>query len=124
MSATDELRLLLNARGVVWRDNNGDTEFCDVDGRMLVAWDAGEDREHMLTLTRLTPYQAVEMALRRERQCRLADRYGDWYCTSCGEMVGTCDSASELYVDGNTVEHLWRYCPFCGARVIASVVEL
>lgn len=124
MSATDELRLLLDERGVEWRDNNGDIEFCGADGRMLVAWDAGADREHMLTLTRLMPIQAVAMTLGRERQCRLVDRYGDWYCTNCGEMVGTCDSTSELHVDGNTVEHLWRYCPYCGAKVIASVVEL
>ena len=54
---------------------------------------------------------------RAERTCRIEERNGDWYCDACGEMVGTCDTASELHIDGNAVE-LWRYCPNCGARVV------
>lgn len=53
---------------------------------------------------------------RAERTCRIEGRYGNQYCTCCGEMVGTWDSTSELYIDGNMVE-LWNYCPNCGARV-------
>lgn len=54
-----------------------------------------------------------------ERTCRIEQRYGDWYCTGCSEMVGTCDTASELYIDGNAVE-TWNYCPNCGARVMSE----
>lgn len=53
---------------------------------------------------------------RAERTCRIEERNGDWYCSNCGEMVGTCDTASELFIDGNAIE-LWNYCPSCGARV-------
>ncbi|MBR3158416.1 MAG: hypothetical protein IKF14_05170 [Atopobiaceae bacterium] len=52
-----------------------------------------------------------------ERTCRIEGRYGNQYCTCCGEMVGTWDSTSELCVSGNMVE-LWNYCPNCGARVV------
>lgn len=54
---------------------------------------------------------------RAERTCHIEGRYGNKYCTCCGEMVGTWDSTSELYVSGNMVE-LWNYCPNCGAKVV------
>jgi len=56
---------------------------------------------------------------RAERTCRIEWRYGNQYCTCCGEMVGTWDSTSELYIDGNMVE-LWNYCPNCGAKVVGE----
>lgn len=56
---------------------------------------------------------------RAERTCRIEGRYGNQYCTCCGEMVGTWDSESELYIDGNMVE-LWNYCQNCGAKVIGG----
>ena len=56
---------------------------------------------------------------RAERTCRIEGRYGNQYCTCCGEMVGTWDSTSELYIDGNMVE-LWNYCPNCGAKVVGE----
>ena len=49
--------------------------------------------------------------------CRIEERYGGWYCTDCGEMVGTYDPASELHIDGNAIE-LWDYCPRCGRKVV------
>ena len=56
---------------------------------------------------------------RAERTCHIEGRYGNQYCTCCGEMVGTWDSTSELYVSGNMVE-LWNYCPNCGAKVVSE----
>ena len=56
---------------------------------------------------------------RAERTCHIEERYGNQYCTCCGEMVGTWDSTSELYIDGNMVE-LWNYCPNCGARRVGE----
>lgn len=49
--------------------------------------------------------------------CQIEERHGDWYCTGCGEMVGTCDTASELFIDGNAIE-LWRHCPNCGKKIV------
>ena len=54
--------------------------------------------------------------------CQIEERHGDWCCTGCGEMVGTYDTASELYIDGNAIE-LWRHCPNCGRRIIKEVAE-
>lgn len=56
---------------------------------------------------------------RVERTCRLDCWFGEWYCTACGELVGTCDTASKLHVGGNAVE-LWSYCPQCGAKVVSE----
>lgn len=55
----------------------------------------------------------------QEPTCRIEERHGDWYCTRCDEMVGTCDPASELCVSGNMIE-LWNYCPFCGSKVVGE----
>lgn len=52
-----------------------------------------------------------------ERTCRIEYHYGEWYCHACGQMVGTCDTASILHIDGNAIE-LWGYCPMCGAKVV------
>lgn len=71
-----------------------------------------------------TEAEAIEAwNTRAERTCRIEGRYGNQYCTRCGEMVGTWDSTSELYIDGNMVE-LWNYCPNCGARVTKSDQDL
>lgn len=54
---------------------------------------------------------------RAERTCCIEYHYGEWYCHACGQMVGTCDTASILHIDGNAIE-LWGYCPMCGAKVV------
>lgn len=51
-----------------------------------------------------------------ERTCHIEERYIDWYCDACFEMVGTCDTTSELFIDGNAIK-LWNYCPNCGRKV-------
>ena len=56
---------------------------------------------------------------RAERTCHIEERYGNQYCTCCGEMVGTWDSASELCISGNAVE-LWNYCPSCGCKILRN----
>jgi Lar family restriction alleviation protein len=65
------------------------------------------------------PKAIAEWNSRAERTCHIEGRYGNQYCTCCGEMVGTWDSTSELYVSGNMVE-LWNYCPNCGAKVVSE----
>lgn len=52
-----------------------------------------------------------------ERTCRIEKRRGGWYCTECGELVGTLDTESELFIDGNAIE-TWKFCPYCGAKVV------
>ena len=65
---------------------------------------------------------ALKARARAERTCRIEHHYGEWYCNGCGHMVGTCDTASELFIDGNAIE-LWKHCPNCGAKVIGGDAE-
>ena len=122
MTATDELRRLLDERGVEWTEPNNEArshttywtagalrciavEFTD--GMVSIASSSGD----------ITPEQAVEATLGRGT-CRMEKRHMDWRCTGCGEIVGTDDPTSVLFIDGNAVE-LWRYCPNCGRKVRA-----
>lgn len=116
MTATDELRRLLDERGVKW-DDRGYPKTVTVWESDGIEW-FGLWRDGAIELeATMTPEQAVEATLGRGT-CRVEERYGDWYCTGCGEMVGTYDTASELHIDGNAIE-LWRYCPNCGRKVNA-----
>ena len=122
MSATDELRRMLDERGVEWTKPKSATEFiqttflCNGWGIEVLERNIGL----CVTATNIfdTPERAISATLGgEERTCHIEGRYGNKYCTYCGEMVGTWDSTSELYVSGNMVE-LWSYCPNCGAKVV------
>jgi DNA-directed RNA polymerase subunit RPC12/RpoP len=124
MTATDELRRLLDERGVEWHcvdmrtgeersnitewnvPNAGWVEATELGGHLTYSWHMGE---------KPTPAQAVEATLGRGT-CRIEKRHMDWRCTGCGEIVGTDDPTSELFIDGNAIE-LWYYCPNCGRRI-------
>lgn len=123
MTATDELRRLLDERGVVWTANDGEhvKETCwPYMGELTAAFaefDNGTTRFACDTWC-FTPEQAIAATL-GAGTCHIEERHGDWYCTGCGEMVGTCDTTSELYIDGNAIG-LWRFCPNCGRRVVSE----
>lgn len=118
-SATDELRRLLDERGVKWEDHSDEsvrhttwngagcwfTEFRD-DGWAAFGMSSKCD----------TPAEAVEMTLGRGT-CHIEEQGCEWRCTGCGEVVGSCDPSSELHVSGNFVE-MWDHCPMCGRRVV------
>lgn len=115
MTATDELCRLLEERGEQYiRHSDG-----------MVTWryysdphSAVEALDGTLQVTGLTPEQAIAATL-GAGTCCMEERHGGWYCTGCGEMVGTCDASSELFIDGNAVS-IWNYCPICGARVVSE----
>ena len=118
MTATEELRRLLDERGIEHMDFN-------MPERSLTLF-AGDEHDGaytensvdtILTVYGASPEQAVESTLGRGT-CRMEKRHMDWRCTGCGEIVGTDDPTSELFIDGNAVE-LWRYCPNCGRAVDA-----
>lgn len=54
-------------------------------------------------------------AWKRVRECRMSHaRGGGWYCSGCGVWVAPGPMA-------NATEHLApRYCPNCGAKVVAE----
>jgi hypothetical protein len=112
MTATDELRRLLDERGVEWRERvwggkHSVTTFWHARG---VRWHYRENRfgELRLHADGLTPEQAIEATLGRGT-CRLerepnSDRL--WWCSSC-----------QSYHE-HVSEFPWEYCPRCGARCV------
>lgn len=114
MTATEELRAMLNERGVEreefktcggtvfyldWNEWCGCyTKLVGVDGACCYA-----------ELEVLTPDQAVEVVLGRG-ECHVTREPGSdrlWYCDACGSYH---EHASE---------YPWEYCPRCGAKVVS-----
>ena len=114
MTATDELRRLLDERGVKWWPmhdiENGyhedrDTEFL-VWGCKHVAHEWG----CRLQVDMLTPAQAVEATLGRG-ECEIEERRDGWgvitrHCGNCGADLD-CDTRNKQ-----------NYCPSCGLRLV------
>lgn len=113
-STTEILRRLLDERGVWWDYGiaGPTTTRFTVNGVDLTFTPM---RDGLVCSTILTPEQAIAATLGTVT-CHIEERHGDWFCTGCGELVGTCDTTSELCMDGNAIE-LWNYCPNCGRRI-------
>lgn len=114
MTATDELRRLLDERGVKWDYG--------ITGATSTRFSAnGVDvtfvpmRYGLICSTILTPAQVVKVMLGRG-ECKIEHRRDGWYCTGCGDLIGSDDPDSELFIDGNVIE-TWDYCPSCGRKV-------
>ena len=117
MTATDELRRLLDERGAEWDELVGHfvvvgTAWYDRDGYSCTALEHADDvPDGMLSVqANLTPAQAVEATLGRGT-CKWepADfiTEGEWWNTSCGESF-------TWEPDGTP-----NYCPNCGKVVRA-----
>ena len=110
MSATDELRRLLDERGVEWTHEEGTVSFAN-DGHWCHAW-AYSDGEMCVSMGFFTPAQAVEATLGREKCTVKHDVvYGirgagidQWVCSECDHMWWS--------IDGRPV-----CCPQCGCEV-------
>jgi len=117
VSATDELRRLLDERGVEWRktphysseSQDNETVFAG-DG---IEWYANDHLNGMLGLRaakyEVTPEQAIEATLGRGKCIYEIAAFGDgkaWFqCSECGGM------ASAEYDPP-------KYCPHCGCKVV------
>jgi len=112
---TDVLRRLLDERGVEHYDGTESTLWLRDGVGYRASADEGLNGFMQLHLWCTTPEQAIAATL-GTGTCKVDVRNGDWYCDACGEMVGTCDPASELFIDGNAID-MWKYCPFCGRRI-------
>ena len=121
MTATEELRRLLDERGI----NHTDAD----DGHAQHTWWSDGDHEIVaynnglrLAVYNLTPQQAIDATLGRG-ECRLV------------EVSKDCDTASEYMLDrffvfddvyrcscgatfGHSAEDRPRFCPSCGRRVV------
>lgn len=115
MGWTEKIKNMLVSRGtgcfytndmIQWRNDDGSA--CRIYGRL--------DRSgYDLVLTDVPLDRTVEMTLGRG-ECKIEHRRDGWYCTGCGDLVGSDDPDSELFIDGNAIE-TWDYCPSCG-RVV------
>lgn len=121
-TATDELRRMLDERGVEWRRTphyssesmDNETVFCGIG----IEWLAGDHLNGRLGLRALkyevTPEQAVEATLGRGECRNTAPSYLDFLCSECGFVHYHSDENDSG--GGNE----WRYCPNCGARVVSD----
>ena len=120
-SATDELRRLLDERGVEW--TSGDTEvsrnictdFCPDAGVSMSVWENdGKLGIDAHTLYRFTPEQAIVATLGRGT-CEQEE--GGWSTEGDHARVWlTC--GHDCMVE--TVADLPNFCPVCGAKVVSE----
>ena len=114
MTATDELRRMLDERGVEWDGESYESvTFWNEETNLAVASD---DRDGKLWMSlRVTPAQAIEATLGRgtcEVEIGTGQQRGWWVCQSCGDLF---DSGSALACKKKQKP---RYCPNCGRKVV------
>ena len=129
MTTTDELRQLLDERGVEWRraphysskSVDNETIFAG-NGIEWYAREYDDDYVELRTLRFLvTPSQAVDATVGREtchplvewKRLSQQQEYRFWTC-DCGEGLGK-DERDSFF--GTRRAKLPNYCPNCGARI-------
>ena len=113
MTATDELRRLLDGRGVEWRGGLLTETMVEADGLDLLYVALPDGRVRALIRNYLTPEQAIEATLGRGECRNKATSPLTFWCDQC-------DCAAEGWVDvGGTLINGFRYCPNCGRKVRA-----
>lgn len=116
-SATDELRRMLDERGV--RHFDGDEMTCwGFEDEFVFRYSADEvDGGIQVTMWVVTPAQAVEATLGRRtcRMRRIEDAcYDDIECSECGVALW----GFQMDHEGEGVTSRPRFCPNCGAKVV------
>lgn len=113
MSATDELRKLLDERGVEYKSHYLNTSWYA--GMKLYM--ATDDMDGTLTVDNLTPEQAIAATLgnsRAERTCKIeSSYYYDDY--DLYEFEFSCGHSVNMYDKEPT-----NYCPICGCKVVGE----
>ena len=119
MTATDELRRMLDEWGVEWREGNAsDTiEWHTHDGGHCSAmyWNPSMS----VCISGCTPAQAVEATLGRGECHDTENREGRFTCSECGYEFSSwggfgCDCGDDPD---------FTFCPNCGRRVMATFKE-
>ena len=110
MTATDELRRMLDERGVEWSDSS-DENVLHTTWNAMRCWftEYPDGWTGWGTAMSGSPEQAIEATLGRGT-CKPVDGYDD-----DGEEIGTvcseCGSPWPIY-------YVVRYCPVCGCKVV------
>ena len=126
MNATEELRRMLDERGVEW--TSGDTEvsknkythFCPDAGMSMGVWESGDGKLGIDAHTdyRFTPAQAIAATL-GAGTCHDKGNIERFICSECGCRLDLQDDDWEanMWLD-NGVPMVPRFCPNCGAKVV------
>lgn len=112
MTATDELRRLLDERGVEHIDIGGMTEFVGLNGRICRAYTRPEPITVDVAVIAAQPEQAIAATLGRGTCKNKATSLRTFWCDRC-------DCALEDWMDvGGKLINGLRYCPNCGRKVV------
>ena len=118
MTATDELRRLLDERGVKWSpsawDRSTETYWKTADGNGCLAIQ-GETKLRLSFADYFTPEQAIDATLGRGT-CMNVGYYIDstrFKCSACGYNGWTRYAA-------HGKDRVPRYCPNCGRKVVEA----
>ena len=114
MTATDELRRLLDDRGVEWTYGDGTVSYAS-DGRWFHAW-AYNDGAMCVSMGYLTPEQAIEATLGRGTCRNISPKLGNDEFT-CEECLARVYGSGGQWFDVNWKYHKFNFCPNCGRRV-------
>ena len=106
MTATDELRRMLDERGVEWDGESYESvTFWNEETNLAVASD---DRDGKLWMSlRVTPAQAIEATLGR------GTCHNTWDVELTGRLRFQCSECEAV-----SLEITPRYCPNCGRKVV------
>ena len=105
MSATEEMRRLLDERGVRHFDTGGVTEFVGSNGRICRTYTRPEPITVDVAIIAAKPEQAVEATFGRGT-CHVEDYEG--------AGIGVCSECGAAQPDDYTVYYCWN----CGAKVV------
>ena len=115
MNNTDEIREMLEKRGIEWFGSTDSYETNWDAGDLTWVYFGSDNISGLGTVENdVTPEQAITATL--GRACHIIEHNGDWICDACGDVVASSDPTDELYASGNAIE-LWDFCPYCGARI-------
>lgn len=124
MSATDDLRSMLDERGVKWRYGDGTVSLYD-GKHWFHAW-ALNDSGLCVSMGCFTPEQAIEIMLGNgecEAEVEVVEfsqtqKLHRFTCSECGEFFGAEEYSSLFGIVSHEVE-LPNFCPNCGRKVKA-----
>ena len=114
MTATDELRRMLDERGVEWHGDIA-TYWRDADAVESLFADNALD----VSLYAVSPEQAIEATLGRGT-CHDEGDPGDFLCSECGVRMftETNDTYTMIASDERTIIKHPNFCPNCGRRCV------
>ena len=110
-TATDKLRKLLEERGVNWTEFIDRTATAWTDGTHGIVADESGDNKLWLTMSMMTPEQAIAATLGRGT-CeiyRVGNTRDIRKCSACGK---------QMHFDHSLDRDCLHYCPNCGREVV------